>query len=89
MQYMLMIYGDEQLWVQMPEAQKGKIMQEYREFTEGIVKSGHFRTGARRPFGAVQADAAGHAVVDGEGGDDFPIVPQVAPGSTHRARRQL
>ena len=47
MQYMLMIYGDEQLWGQMPEAQKGKTMQEYREFTEGIVKSGHFRTGAR------------------------------------------
>jgi hypothetical protein len=47
MQYMLMCCFDEALWATMPEAQKDKIMQEYSEFIQGIVKSGHFRAGAK------------------------------------------
>jgi hypothetical protein len=47
MQYLLMIYCDEERWVQMPEAQKGQIMQESDEFRQGIVTSGHFRASAR------------------------------------------
>ena len=47
MQYMLMIYYDEERWAQMPEVQREKIMQESDEFRQGIVTSGHFRASAR------------------------------------------
>ena len=47
MQYLLMIYYDEQRWAQMPEAQREKIMQESDEYRQGIVTSGHFRASAR------------------------------------------
>lgn len=47
MQYMLMCCFDEQLWAKLPEAQKSRVMQEYGEFVQGIVKSGHYRAGAR------------------------------------------
>ena len=47
MQYMLMCCFDEERWAKMPEAQKGQIMQEYSEFIQGIVKSGHYRAGAQ------------------------------------------
>ena len=47
MQYMLMCCFDETLWANLPEAQKDKIMQEYSELIQGIVKSGHFRGGAQ------------------------------------------
>ena len=46
MEYMLMIYDDEKMWAKMADAQKGAIMGQYREFTQGIVQSGHFRSGA-------------------------------------------
>lgn|SRR5262245_9292597 len=45
MQYMLLIYDDENRFAEMPEAQQGKVMQEFRDFTHGIVKSGHYRAG--------------------------------------------
>jgi hypothetical protein len=47
MQYLLMCCFDEELWAKMPEARKGQIMEEYRKFIQGIVKSGHFRAGAQ------------------------------------------
>jgi hypothetical protein len=47
MQYMLLIYDDERAFAKVTEAQKGKMMQEYREFTQDIVKSGHFRAGSQ------------------------------------------
>ena len=47
MQYMLMCCFDEERWAKMPEARQGKIMQEYSEFIQGIVQSGHFRAGAK------------------------------------------
>jgi hypothetical protein len=47
MQDLLMIYHDETLRVQMPDAQKGQIMQEYDAFIQSFVKSGHFRAGTR------------------------------------------
>ncbi len=45
MQYMLLIYDDETRWGKLPEAEQGKIMKEFREFTEAIVKSGNYRAG--------------------------------------------
>ena len=47
MQYLLMIYYDEEQWAQMPDAQREKIMQASNEFRQGIVTSGHFRGGAK------------------------------------------
>ena len=45
MQYMLLIYDDHKQLAKLPPEQLGKMMQDYREFTEAIVKSGHFRAG--------------------------------------------
>ncbi len=47
MQYLLMCCFDETRWEQLPNAQREQIMQEYREFIQTIVKSGHFRGGAK------------------------------------------
>lgn len=47
MQYMLMCGFDETRWASLPDAQKNRIMQEYGEFVQGIVRSGHYRAGAR------------------------------------------
>jgi hypothetical protein len=44
MLYMLMII-DERSWT-MPKPQRDELMQEYAEFIQGIVKSGHFRSTA-------------------------------------------
>ena len=45
MQYMLLIYDDERQMADWPEAEQGKFFQEYKEFTESIVKSGQFKAG--------------------------------------------
>jgi len=45
MQYMLLIYGDEKQWQTFSESQQGAIFGEYMQFTQGIVKSGHFKAG--------------------------------------------
>jgi hypothetical protein len=47
MQYMMLIYADETQWKKMPGDQLSRVMDEYREFTQGIVKSGHFRAGSQ------------------------------------------
>jgi hypothetical protein len=47
MQYLLMIYDDEKIWATMPEAQRNKVHQDYLEFTQDIIKTGHFRAGAQ------------------------------------------
>ena len=45
MQYMLLIYDEETKWTDMSEAERGKMMAEYGEFTQGIVKTGQFKAG--------------------------------------------
>jgi hypothetical protein len=47
MQYLLMCCFDETRWEQMPDAEKGQIMQDYDEFIQSIVKSGHLRASAK------------------------------------------
>jgi hypothetical protein len=47
MQYLLLCCFDETRWARMPDVQKGQIMQEYDEFIQSLVKSGHFRAGAK------------------------------------------
>ncbi len=45
MQYMLLIYGNENHFVKMSEAEQGKILQEYMQFSKSIAQSGHMRAG--------------------------------------------
>ena len=45
MQYMLLIYDDEKVWENMPEAERGQLFGEYGTFTADIKKSGHFKAG--------------------------------------------
>jgi hypothetical protein len=45
MQYMLLIYGnDAEMAARSPEDMK-RLMDEFGEFTQGIIKSGHFKAG--------------------------------------------
>ena len=45
MQYLLLIYEREADWNTISDQEKGAIFQEYMEFTQGIMKSGHHRAG--------------------------------------------
>jgi hypothetical protein len=45
MQYLLLIYDDESIWKNMPEAEAGKLHAEYMAFTADIKKSGHYIAG--------------------------------------------
>lgn len=47
MQYMLMCCFDEKLWEELPGSRKDQVMQEYDEFIQGIVRSGHYRAGGQ------------------------------------------
>lgn len=47
MQYMLLIYDDETGWARLSEAEKQKIMKEYRQFTEQIKSTRHYVAGAQ------------------------------------------
>jgi hypothetical protein len=41
MQYLLLIYGDEQRWNKLGEVERGKISKEYDDYTQSIAHSGH------------------------------------------------
>jgi len=45
MQYMLLIYDNEKVWADMPEAERNQLFGEYMTFTADIKKSGHFKAG--------------------------------------------
>jgi len=45
MEYLLMIYDQESNWAAMSEAEKGKMMQGYQAFTEGIRQGGQYKGG--------------------------------------------
>jgi hypothetical protein len=46
MQYLLLIYEEEKIWTEMPEAERMSIYNEYRAYTEKIKASGHWQGGA-------------------------------------------
>ena len=46
MQYMLLIYGDESLWAQLPEAEMQQTMQAYVEYSKALAASGILRGGS-------------------------------------------
>jgi hypothetical protein len=45
MQYLLLIYGNEEAVGKMSKAEVDGILQEYGEFTKSIAQSGHYRGG--------------------------------------------
>ncbi|MFN8177809.1 MAG: YciI family protein [bacterium] len=45
MKYLCLIYSDETQWQKMSKAELEKVMVDYREFTDGIRKSGHLVDG--------------------------------------------
>jgi hypothetical protein len=45
MRYMLLIYSPESYWKSISEQERGKIYQEYLDFTDSIRKSGHHVAG--------------------------------------------
>jgi hypothetical protein len=45
MQYLLLIYGNEELLSKMSKAEIDGILQEYGEYTKSIAQSGHYRGG--------------------------------------------
>ena len=42
MQYLLLIYGSERAWAEIPRDELGKLYGEYFAYTEGIKASGHY-----------------------------------------------
>ena len=46
MQYMLLIYGNEQQFSTYSESDASAMTGEYMKFTEGIAKSGHYKAGS-------------------------------------------
>jgi hypothetical protein len=46
-QYLLLCCFDETRWESIPEAERRRVMDNYAEFIQGIVKSGHYRASAR------------------------------------------
>jgi hypothetical protein len=47
MQYLLMIYGNEQEWANLPAPQREKMSKDFMTYSQEIVKSGHFRAGSQ------------------------------------------
>jgi hypothetical protein len=47
MQFLLMCCFDEQKWESIPESQRVRIMQDYDQFVQHTLKSGHYRAGAK------------------------------------------
>ena len=45
MQYLLLIYDTESQWGKLSEAEQQAIMKEYRDFTQSITQSGHYKGG--------------------------------------------
>jgi hypothetical protein len=46
MQYMLLIYGDETIWANMPEAETKRTMQAYVDYSKELAASGILRGGS-------------------------------------------
>lgn len=45
MQYLLLIYGTENIWKDKTKIDREKILQEFAEFSQSIAKSGNYRGG--------------------------------------------
>ena len=69
MQYLLLIYDDEQTWAAMSDDERGQIMQEYFAYTEDLRSSGKMLNGnALQPTQTaktVRAENGSKVVTDG------------------------
>jgi hypothetical protein len=45
MKYLLLIYENEGAWASMPEAEQGKVYQEYKAYSQSVRASGHYLAG--------------------------------------------
>ncbi len=45
MQYLLLIYGEESRWDELPATERDQVLGEFNDFTKSIAKSGHLRGG--------------------------------------------
>jgi hypothetical protein len=45
MQYLLLIYSDEKAWNRMSESEGAAVHQQFMDYTQSIIKSGHLRGG--------------------------------------------
>lgn len=45
MEYLLLIYSEENRWDELGEAERGTVLEEFMDFTKGIAQSGHLRGG--------------------------------------------
>jgi hypothetical protein len=52
MQYLLLIYTNENQWHKMPEAEQGKVFADYMDFSKNLAASGRHRGGNRLDFTA-------------------------------------
>jgi hypothetical protein len=50
MQYLLLIYTNENQWHKMPEAEQGKVFADYMDFSKSLAASGRHRGGNRLDF---------------------------------------
>jgi len=46
MQYMILIYEDEKRWATIPEAEAGKIFNDYMEYSKALAQAGALKSGA-------------------------------------------
>jgi len=47
MQYLLLIYDKESDWGKLSEVEQNGMMKEYRDFSQSIQQSGHYRAGSQ------------------------------------------
>jgi hypothetical protein len=47
MQYLLMCCFNEKRWEELPDSQRDQIMYEYQALEQDLIKSGHYRAGAK------------------------------------------
>lgn len=45
MQYLLLIYEEEDQWEKLTDQERGSILNEYTRFTQDLAKSGHYQGG--------------------------------------------
>ena len=45
MQYVLLIYGNENHWGKLGKAEQDSVMKEFMDFTRSIAESGHYKAG--------------------------------------------
>jgi len=78
MQYLLMCCFNEKAWENIPESQRDGIMQEYGDWVQSTVRSGHYRSGAK-----LQATASA-TTLRGKGGK-----PAITDGPFAETKEQL